>query len=211
MSQHLGPIKATRKLGTEPFHRNGQALDFDVLSFWQWSASDLLSNATRGILAEYIVSHALGDFGGVRAEWDAFDATTKSGIKVEVKSSAYIQRWHQERLSRITFIIRPTLRWDADTNLLADERKRQADVYVFCLLDHKDQETIDPLDLNQWRFFVISTVRLNAELGEQQSIGLNGLQKIGVEEADYSDLADAVGRAAQKLKDGSPHISRDGR
>ena len=199
MSQHLGPITASRKSGAEPFHRNGQALDLDVLSFWQWSASDLLSNATRGILAEYLVTHALGDSYGVRAEWDPFDVTTESGIQIEVKSSAYIQSWHQEKLSRISFDVRPTLRWDADTNLLADERKRQADVYVFCLLDHKDQETIDPLDLNQWRFFVISTVRLNAELGEQQSIGLNGLQELGAEEAAYGDLAHAVDRAAKEM------------
>ena len=199
MSQHLGPITASRKSGAEPFHRNGQALDLDVLSFWQWSASDLLSNATRGILAEYLVSHALGDSKGVRAEWDPFDVSTESGIQIEVKSSAYIQSWYQEKLSRISFGVRPTLGWDAATSMREDERRRQADVYVFCLLDHKDQETIDPLNVEQWRFFVIPTVRLDAELGEQQSIGLNGLQKIGVEEADYSDLSDAVGRAVNVL------------
>lgn len=196
MSQDLGPIPVTRKSGAEPFHHDGEPLDFDVLSFWQWSASDLLSNATRGILAEYLVARALGDTKGARAEWDAYDATTDSGIRVEVKSSAYLQSWHQNKLSRINFSTRPTLAWEADTNTLAIERKRQADVYVFCLLDHKEQATVDPLDVAQWTFFVISTERLNAELGKQESIGLNGLRQIGADEVSYGDLAHAVDRVA---------------
>jgi hypothetical protein len=196
MTQDLGPIAVRRKSGAEPFHHNGWPLDFDVLSFWQWSASDLLSNATRGILAEYLVALALGDVEGARAEWDPFDATTESGVRVEVKSSAYLQSWHQSSLSRITFSTRPTFAWEAETNALTEERKRQADVYVFCLLDHKEQATVDPLNLLQWTYLVISTERLNAELGEQKSVGLNRLRQIGAEEVDYASLANAVDRAA---------------
>lgn len=194
MSQDLGPIRVDRKSGTERFHHDGDPLRFDVLSFWQWSVSDLLSNATRGILAEYLVARALGDTAGARAEWDPFDATTSDGVRVEVKSSGYVQSWHQNRLSQISFSTCPTLAWDATTNALAEERKRQADVYVFCLLDHKEQATVDPLDTAQWRFFVISTERLNAEIGEQKSLGLSRLRQIGAEEVGYYGLADAVHR-----------------
>lgn len=73
---------------------------------------------------------------------------------------------HRYRPCRST---RSTFAWDADTNALAEERKRQADVYVFCLLDHKEQATVDLLDVAQWKFFVITTERLNAELGEQKT------------------------------------------
>ena len=115
-----------------------------------------------------------------------------------MKSSAYLQSWHQNRLSRITFSTRPAFAWEADTNALADERKRQADVYVFCLLDHQDQATVDPLDLAQWTFFVISTERLSAEIGEQKSVGLNSLRQMGVEETNYSNLAAAIHRAVSE-------------
>ncbi len=152
----------------------------------------------RGILAEYLVARALGDTEAARAEWDPFDATTEDGIRVEVKSSAYLQSWHQNRLSRISFSTRPTFAWEAETNLLAEERKRQADVYVFCLLDHKEQATVDPLDLAQWTFYVISTERLNAALGEQKSVGLSGLRQIGAEEANYTNLAVAVQQAVNE-------------
>lgn len=163
-----------------------------MLSYWQWSASDLLSNATRGVLAEYLVARALGASEAVRAEWDSFDIMTENGIRVEVKSSAYLQSWNQKQLSRIVFSTRPTHAWDAETNTLSEERKRQADVYVFCLLHHNDKATVDPLDLSQWSFFVISTEQLNASIGDQKSIGLRALKKIGAKEVDYNGIAAAV-------------------
>jgi hypothetical protein len=142
----LQRLSVSRKEGKEPFHVNGKRLGFDLLSFWQWASSDLVSNATRGVIAEYIVARALGLAGkGVREEWAAFDMETPSGVKVEVKSSAYVQSWHQKRLSPITFVIPKTLAWDADTNTQSKEPKRRADVYVFALLAHTDKATIDPL------------------------------------------------------------------
>jgi hypothetical protein len=195
MKKELGPISVNRKSGNEKFHRDGKSLGFDLLGFWQWATSDLLSNATRGILAEYIVAHAVGDSDTARTEWNPFDAIAENRVRIEVKSAAYIQSWHQDKYSRITFSTRPTLAWDSRTNLLTTERKRQSDVYVFCLLDHKDQSTVDPLNLSQWRFFVVSTEKLNAELGEQKSLGLNRLLQIKAEETEYNQLAKAVARA----------------
>ena len=48
-----------RKTGGEVFHSNGRPMKFDLLEFWGWSTSDLVSNVTRGCLAEYIVARAL--------------------------------------------------------------------------------------------------------------------------------------------------------
>jgi len=53
-------IKVATKTGKEKFHEDGKLLAHDLLSFWQWSASDLVGNAMRGILAEYIVASAVG-------------------------------------------------------------------------------------------------------------------------------------------------------
>lgn len=62
-------LKVVRKTGDERFQYKGQPLDQTLLGFWRWSASDLVSNATRGILAEYIVASALGIVEEVRDEW----------------------------------------------------------------------------------------------------------------------------------------------
>ena len=95
----LGMMKRKRLTGEEEFHDAGKAMEFTVRDFWSWSTSDLLSNATRGILAEYIVGRALGAPLDVRDEWGAYDLKTCDGIRIEVKSAAYLQSWFQNDLS----------------------------------------------------------------------------------------------------------------
>ena len=56
--------------------------------FWEWAYDDLLTNTTRGVLAEYIVATALGVADTKRREWDQYDLKTADGDGVEVKSSA---------------------------------------------------------------------------------------------------------------------------
>ena len=117
--------------------------------FLAWAYDDLLTNTTRGVLAEYIVAKALGIRDTKRVEWDQYDLEI-DGVKVEVKSAAYVQTWEQTRLSKIMFGIRPAKGWDARTNISATSAQRSADVYVFCLLEGEDREHIDPLDVEQW-------------------------------------------------------------
>lgn len=91
--ENLLAAKAARRLcGSERLTFNGKKLALTVSDFWQWNLSDLVSNLTRGRLAEFIVAHALGIdvLEGVRNEWDAFDLITTDRVKVEVKSSAYL-------------------------------------------------------------------------------------------------------------------------
>jgi len=185
-------LEIGRKTGTEKFLRHLKSLDVDLLSFWRWAASDLVSNATRGVLAEYIVGKALGLADGVRAEWDAFDLLTKEGLKIEVKSASYIQSWFHKNLSKITFGIQPTKGWDPSTNESAAEISRQADVYVFCLLAHKDQETLDPLNLDQWEFYVLPATILNAACPTQKTIGLSSLSRLGAVKAAYEEISGCV-------------------
>jgi hypothetical protein len=157
--------------GNEHFQNGQNSTPAIVLDFWRWSASDLVSNASRGVLAEFIVATALDVAEGIRTEWDAFDLTANNGTKVEVKSAAYLQRWHQDSPSVIRFSIAPSSAWNAETNQTETDKKRQADVYVFCLLHHRDKETLDPLNLDQWTFYVLPTSELNAHCGDQKSIG----------------------------------------
>jgi len=189
------PIVVARKSGIEPLRLDGEALPVNLLSFWQWSASDLVSNVTRGRLAEFIVATALGvDVGGVRNDWDAFDITTPFGLKIEVKSAAHIQSWFQARLSSVVFQTPRTRAWDPATNRLSDESRRQADVYVLALLHHQDKATVDPLDLAQWCFFVVPTYVLDRRKGSPHSITLRSLQTL-VPAVQYSELAAAVMQA----------------
>ena len=137
------------KSGTENFSFDNQNLGFSLLDFWRWSVSDILSNATRGILAEFIVAQALNaDIANVRNEWDAYDLLTPEKIKVEVKSSAYLQSWEQTDYSKISFSIRAAKPWDWSIDKRSNTPVRSADIYIFCLLKHKDKATVNPLNLD---------------------------------------------------------------
>lgn len=191
----LGRTSPQRRDGGERFRDVKRLLDFDLLGFWQWSASDLVSNATRGILAEYLVATAVGGALGVRTAWAEYDLRTPDGTRIEVKSAAYVQTWHQERLSHISFRYPKTLgRAGGD-----DTPCRHADVYVFALLANQDQSTLDPLDVSQWEFFVLPTAVLDTRKRSQHSITLPSLRKL-VAAVRYSDLEKAVASAAAEQR-----------
>lgn len=184
--------QSIRKNGSEHFHRNGAVLPEQVIGFWQWCQSDLIANTTRGRLAEYLVALDLKVAGGVRVEWDAYDLVTRDGITIEVKSAAYLQSWAQPRPSAISFDIRPTLGWSAATNEYSTERRRQAQVYVFALLAHLDRATLDPLDVQQWRFYILSTESLNTYSANGKRISLGALLRLEPTPAHFGKIGTAV-------------------
>ncbi|WP_195985134.1 hypothetical protein [Clostridium sp. D33t1_170424_F3] len=98
----------------------------------------------------------------------------------------------QKDLSKLLFRIQPTLGWDNKTNKFDSIKKRQADVYVFCVHNHVEQKTANPLDLKQWNFYLLSTRILNEKAGNQKSITLSSLLKIGAISCDYVELHEKI-------------------
>jgi hypothetical protein len=195
--QSLDKLRVVRKTGAERFHANGCPFAFDVLGFWRWSSSDLVSNAMRGVLAEYLVACDIGVADGTRMEWDAYDLKTPGGVKVEVKSAAYLQSWKQTRLSTICFDIRSTVGWDASTNVFGPERKRQADVYVFALLKHQEKATLDPLNVAQWDFYVLPTTVLNEKFPSQKQMSFTTLLRLRPIKASFGQIATVIASMCQ--------------
>jgi hypothetical protein len=204
----LPPLVVSRKTGGEPFRVGPSPLGFDLLSFWQWSASDLASNALRGRLAEFLVAQALGIADGVRAEWDAYDLCSRQGRTIEVKSAAYLQTWAQKALSAISFDIAPTRFWDAATNELASMSRRQADLYVFALLAHRDKTTLDAMDLSQWEFYLLPTAVLDARLPKQKQVSLSALLRLGPVRCAFEELGPSIERVAATLPHQTPVAHR---
>lgn len=202
--ENLKAIKTIPKNGNEELSFNEINIRFSLLDFWKWSVSDLMSNATRGRLAEFIVGTSVGlNPENLRDEWDAYDITSDNGIKIEVKSASYIQSWSQREFSKISFSIKKAKFWDADNGMSRGEAKRHAEVYVFCLLKHKNQETIDPLKLEQWEFYVLPTYKLDNYERSQFSITINSLRKL-TEPIEYVLLKDKIEKCYQeqvKIKD----------
>ena len=170
------------RTGDEPIGGTDPEAGLTLLDFWKWSASDVLSNAPRGVLAEFLVGHALGAIDSPREEWASYDLETPDGIRVEVKSASYVQSWCQDELSQITFSIGRT--WDED----GTKQERPSDVYVFALLAEKDKENINPLDIGQWEFYVVSTSELDQAFEDQATVRINPLREVVGEKVPYAGL-----------------------
>lgn len=65
-------------------------------------------------------------------------------------------------------------------------------VDVFCLLGERARPNPDPLDIDQWRFLVLATSRLDSERPPQQKIRLNPLLTLEPRDVSYADLREAI-------------------
>jgi hypothetical protein len=184
------PIRYTR--GERAFtHKRGDA-GFTLLDFWAWAYSDIHNNTTRGAVAEFIVAMALRlDKQIPRDAWSKYDLEYRS-TGIEVKSASYHQRWYQAKQSGISYKIPKTLGWEAETNKQEQQARRQADIYVLSLLAEKDRAKVDPLELEQWRFWVIPTRFFDSRKRSQHSITFNSLLREVGEPLKFSQVKQAV-------------------
>jgi hypothetical protein len=152
----------------------------DKLECLEWAFGNLMDNATRGKVAEFVVAKALDVATGQRTEWDYADLHFGE-MAIEVKSSGYLQSWQQSAPSRIVFDIAPrSEKWDPKTNIVSKlpEPRRLADAYVFCVFEEQDPSKANPLDTDQWQFYVASTRKLDDHLGSQKSAALSTVQGV---------------------------------
>ena len=122
------------------------------------------------------------------------DLVSPTGITIQVKSAAFLQAWYQKEFSRISFSIKPRRVFDSATNSFGETPIRVAQVWIFALLSHKDKLTLDPMDLAQWQFFVVSKTFLDSYQRSQESITLQSLLNLGIEPAGFLELAEKVER-----------------
>ncbi|MCP2637654.1 hypothetical protein K0817_013930 [Microbacterium sp. HD4P20] len=176
--------------GDEPFIGAGGAT---VLDFWRFAMSDLRTNNTRGYLAEFLVARSLGVV-AERVEWDDFDVLWE-GVKIEVKSSAYLQSWPQRRLSQIKFTNLRGREWGDITAGLAAEKTYKADVYVLSVHTIQHHDNYNPLDVAAWQFYILprsTLVGLNVD-----SLTLPTVARL-TNPIPYNGLADAIRTAAPR-------------
>ena len=195
----------------EPFRNGDQPIDLKLVDYWRWSGSILLDNVQRGVLAEFLVASTLDLTREARLEWGAYDlelrcGNGRRGIRIEVKSAAYLQSWPQDEDSRISFGIAPLKRlWDPKTNCTESLREpvRTADMYVFCHFKPRieERESAEPLDVSQWDFFVVPTQVLDRERPGGGTIGLKAVKALGFGPTAYDELRGEIERIASELSD----------
>jgi hypothetical protein len=198
---NLEMCQIIRKTGRELFYGADTVSSVALIDFWRWTYSDLLGNTNRGRLAEFIVGRAVGlTLTDVRREWDEVDLITPTGLKIEVKSAAYLQSWYQKKLSDICFVVCPRRGWNAATNEVDLTARRHADVYVFAVLAHEDKTSVDPLNLSQWTFYVVPTSSLDSRKRSQYSITLRSLAALS-KPFTFGQLRNAVEEAGSRRQE----------
>ena len=183
--------------GDEPFRQGRESKGFCLYDYWRWMGSDLVMNIQRGVVAEFIVANALGaeTLNYPRSPWEGFDVQVSDNemMTIEVKSAAYVQAWHRKnsKPSTISFGITPK-KYGRDFHV---------DAYVFCVLG-RQCACPDPLDLDQWRFYVLMSAVLDEEVPDQKRIGIRKLEELvdrrGQYAANYDGLREAVDEAFRR-------------
>ncbi|MDN4525480.1 hypothetical protein [Fictibacillus fluitans] len=181
MSERLPPNTKIRGTG------------FNISDFWSWGFSDVLTNSLRGVFAEFLVGSTLDVLQQPRIEWDAYDLMYKDK-KIEVKSAAYIQSWHEGQYSKISFGIEAKRAYNYATRSYTPEPVRNADLYVFCLLYEKDANLIDVLNTEQWHFYIVKTNVLNTLFPQQKRISLSTLEKI-TQPVSFTEIKETIDQA----------------
>lgn len=178
--------------GDEQFEGAGGAT---VTDFWRFAMNDLQMNNTRGYLAEFLVGRALGSESN-RVEWDPFDLlwhpTPAEAVRIEVKSSAYLQSWQQRNLSRPLFSGLKGKVLNDDLSTYSADLDYHADIYVMCLNGQKDPTAFDPLDVSVWKYFVVPRPSLASS--KLASVSLRWLDRHGYIPVTYDDLESEVNR-----------------
>jgi len=152
-----------------------------ISDFWQWAYSDLMQNIERAVLAEYIVAVLLGVNEKPRVPWLASDLTLPNGRTVEVKTMSRLQAWYQKELSNPRVVIKPTRKWNPETNTMEDKPKLHSDIYVICFFTTESHDIADPLNLAQWKFYAFTKDKIKELLDERKSISLKFLERSGIE------------------------------
>ena len=185
--------------GSEQLTFKDKELGSSVLDFWSWAYSDLIRNVNRGAFAEFIVLEAMNNQSGItpprtnfRVSMDAYDLLSPDGIRVEVKSSAYIQAWESEHPARISFRIAPAKSLDASGNYSAvSQYYWHSGMYVFCVSTAMSREQ-NILDLSLWDFYVIATKILDQKVPNQKTITFQSLLSLQPRKVDYFGLYEAI-------------------
>lgn len=148
-----------------------------IKDFWQWTYSDILINKNRDDFGLFLVAHALELSKIPRIDWGGVELRYR-GKKVAVKTSGYIQSWRQKRPKRVLFDISPKKGIDAKKEDSLTFRNREAEMFIFCLLNQKDVTKIDVLDLDQWLFYVVRTTVLDELFPTKKKIGIRPLNQM---------------------------------
>ena len=180
-----------RRSGEETFFTARNEFELKLHDYWSWAHSAIASNVERGIIAEFLVGSAIGAINSDswRDPWADFDISWGE-FKIEVKSAAYIQDWPQPDYSKIQFTRLKSRKVDDYSNV--EDKALKADLYVLCLQDCKDHAIFNILDLDQWKFWILTSQEVSKILGSSEVMTLSKLDAANLLPVSYLKLQNEI-------------------
>ena len=160
--------------GNEKF-KGCSSRKFGIFDFWRYMYSNIYENT--GDIAEFLVAMALGKTESFKKYgWTQYDLDYE-GLRIEVKATQYYQPWRADNnVSDIRrFGIGKALTEEGNRK---SPKARNNDIYVFALNEGRIKDNANPLDLNNWKFWVIPTKIFNASYDNRSTITLDNIKAI---------------------------------
>jgi hypothetical protein len=89
-----------------------------------------------------------------------------------------LQAWAQKQLSDPKVVISEKRSWNLDTGVMEQKPSLNADIYIICYFTSEDHSAADPLDLDQWSFFVLDKKEVSDLIKKSKSISLKALNRM---------------------------------
>ena len=171
-------------IGNEPLHVGGHDIALTVNDFWRWSFSDFSDFSTRDAFAEFLAASSLGlTADGAarqhRARYLLYAPLGGSGLRVSVRTAAYVQSDEAEHPDHIIFVI---------------PKKPDCDAYLFCVFKAMTGAE-SPLNTDLWDFYALRSCALGGSVSERGFVTLPVLMGLNPVWSDYYGIGDAIKKA----------------
>ena len=177
--------------GSEKFELDGKALDFDFNDFWRFQFSNIYN--LQEYIAEFLVAKALGVKESYNTDyWTLFDVLYRN-TRIEVKQTSYYHPWNEGgNVSNVRVFGITKANSSYESNDGENKFERQNDIYVFCLNTGATKEASNPLNLNNWEFYVVPTCFINEHCSNNKTISLGRIRKFGFQPLRFDEIKSRI-------------------
>ena len=177
---------------------NNNELDFGILDLWKSKYSNIYN--MQDVIAEFLVEKALGiDKAQNTDYWTLYDILYRD-CRIEIKQTGYYHPWNENgKISEMRRFGITKANSKYENKESSNIYERQNDIYVFCLNVGKTKETSNPLNIDNWEFYIVPTKKINEVCKNYKSIGLNKVKKIATK-VNYFEIKEYIDNLIDKMK-----------
>lgn len=159
------------------FTFNNTELDFGILDLWESKYSNIFN--MQEVIAEYLVEKALGiDKAQNTDYWTLYDILYRN-YRIEIKQTSYYHPWNEDgKISNIRRFGITKANSNYEFEDLPNKYARQNDIYIFCLNTGETKETSNPMNIDNWEFYIVPTEIINDICGDNKTIILNKVRDL---------------------------------